>query len=342
MDALINWVDDRGVGVSMFVTVMRKTRSGLKNTNLSLVHIFAFCSFVFVAVPVFFTWTGYNISQRDLIRLQSFQAEAKNWQHQFEVERAKFSEYRESSERHLDGLAAKVGALQAEINRINAVGKRILELNGLDGGEFNFELDPPVGGLFIELHSNIPEEHSSVTDVSFDETLTAMAVSLDSSHQQYKLIESLLLDSQLGAEKYVSGRPIKKGWMSSGYGKRIDPFNGKQAWHEGVDFAGKTGSPIIATASGVVIAAGKRYGYGLVVEVSHGNGITTRYAHCKKTLVKKGDLVTKGQILAEMGSSGRSTGPHVHYEVLKNGKPVNPLKYVYRKAKKTLSDWLLR
>ena len=321
----------------MFVTVMRKTRFGLKNVNLTLAHVIALAIFFFIFTPAVFTWMGFKLSQGELLRLQAFQEEARNWQRQYELERENFAEYRESSERHLDGLAAKIGSLQAEINRINAVGKRILELNGLDSEEFNFEQNPPVGGLFNELQSNIPEESSGLFNDRFSETILAMEATLESNHEQYRLIESLLLDSQLGAEKYISGRPIKKGWMSSAYGKRLDPFNGKPAWHDGVDFAGKNGSPIVATASGVVISAGKRYGYGLMVEVSHGYGLTTRYAHCKKVLVKKGDLVSKGQTLAEMGSTGRSTGPHVHYEVLKKGKPVNPLKYVYRQAKKSLA-----
>ncbi|MBT3710872.1 MAG: M23 family metallopeptidase, partial [Gammaproteobacteria bacterium] len=117
------------------------------------------------------------------------------------------------------------------------------------------------------------------------------------------------------------------------FGRRNDPFTGKPAWHEGIDFAGKEGSEIMAVAAGVVTWSGDRYGYGNLVEVSHGGSYVTRYAHAKKLLVKVGDVVAKGQVVALMGSSGRSTGPHVHFEVLRNGKPVDPLRYVRRKRK---------
>ncbi|MFG1491177.1 M23 family metallopeptidase, partial [Oceanospirillum sp. HFRX-1_2] len=127
--------------------------------------------------------------------------------------------------------------------------------------------------------------------------------------------------------------PIKKGWLSSKYGKRTDPFTGRIAWHEGVDFAGKDGSDVIAVAAGVVTWAGPRYGYGLLVEIDHGDGYTTRYAHNKKALVKPGDIVSKGQVLSLMGSSGRSTGPHVHYEVRHRGRSMDPAKFIYRASR---------
>jgi murein DD-endopeptidase MepM/ murein hydrolase activator NlpD len=125
-----------------------------------------------------------------------------------------------------------------------------------------------------------------------------------------------------------AGRPVRKGWLSSYFGKRTDPFNGRQEMHKGLDFAGQMGSEVLATAAGVVSWAGKRYGYGQLIEINHGNGISTRYAHCERILVKVGETVKQGETIGLMGSSGRSTGPHVHYEVLKDGHQVNPTQYV--------------
>lgn len=150
---------------------------------------------------------------------------------------------------------------------------------------------------------------------------------------QLKAIESLLLNKQLVKERYLAGKPIKKGWLSSYYGYRTDPFTGKRTWHKGVDFAGKEDSEVIAVGSGVVTWSGKRYGYGLMVEVTHGNGYATRYAHNKINLVKMGEVVKKGQTIAKMGSTGRSTGPHVHFEVYRHGKAVDPVRYIYRKSR---------
>jgi murein DD-endopeptidase MepM/ murein hydrolase activator NlpD len=144
------------------------------------------------------------------------------------------------------------------------------------------------------------------------------------------MLESLLTNRKLDEEGSLSGFPVKKGYMSSRYGWRKDPINGKSSMHTGVDFAGKTGSDVVAAASGVVIWTGRDAGFGNVVEVSHGDNLVTRYAHNKENLVHPGDVVRKGDTIALMGSSGRSTGSHVHYEVYKNGRSVDPSSYVAR------------
>jgi murein DD-endopeptidase MepM/ murein hydrolase activator NlpD len=127
-----------------------------------------------------------------------------------------------------------------------------------------------------------------------------------------------------------SGKPVKNGWVSSYYGYRTDPFNGKKVFHDGLDFAGKEGSKVYAVADGIVTWKGRRNGYGELVEIDHGNGYVTRYAHNKTVIAEQGQKVTKGQAIALMGSTGRSTGPHVHFEVLRDGKSVNPYKFVQR------------
>ena len=149
---------------------------------------------------------------------------------------------------------------------------------------------------------------------------------------QLSILETVVSNLHIDKERYISGRPIKKGWLSSPYGLRNDPFTGRRAMHKGIDFAGSEGAKVVATAAGVVTWAGNMFGYGNLVEIDHGNGLKTRYGHNESLTVNVGDVVTKGQKIANMGSTGRSTGPHVHYEVLRAGKQIDPQKYVYRKA----------
>ena len=144
--------------------------------------------------------------------------------------------------------------------------------------------------------------------------------------------DEVLVNEDIHTASQVRGRPVKWGWLSSPFGQRVDPITGKTAWHSGVDFAGRDGSDVIAVASGVVTFAGERYGYGKLVEISHANGFVTRYAHHKTLTVTAGEVVSKGETIGTMGSSGRSTGPHVHFEVLKNGRSVDPAAYVSRRS----------
>jgi murein DD-endopeptidase MepM/ murein hydrolase activator NlpD len=197
-----------------------------------------------------------------------------------------------------------------------------VEEANLDHGEFNFDEPPAVGGPASEE----PMEPVEMND--FLRSLEQLSEQLENQEQQMSLLESVLDTRELQRELLPAGRPIIKGWISSHFGKRTDPFTGRPAMHHGLDFAGKEGSEIISVAGGVVTYSGDRYGYGKMVEVDHGNGYVTRYAHNKKNLVNVGDVVKKEQVLALMGNSGRSTGPHVHFEVLRHGRAVDPQRYV--------------
>lgn len=242
-------------------------------------------------------------------------------------QKAEVEKIREHSQDQLDALTVRMAELQARLVRLDALGKRLTHIADLDEGEFDFDRIPPVGG---------PEANELGVEVELDDFITTiddLARTIDDREQQLEVIEALLGNRKIQDDVFIAGRPIRKGWLSSKYGKRTDPFTGRVAWHEGVDFAGKDGSDIIAVAAGVVTWAGPRYGYGLLVEVDHGGGYTTRYAHNKKALVKPGDIVGKGQTLALMGSSGRSTGPHVHYEVRYKGRAMNPSKFIYRASR---------
>jgi len=224
-------------------------------------------------------------------------------------------------------LANKVGNLQAQMNRLNALGERVIEKSNLPKKEFDFGSGLPVGG----------SEPQNSADFQFSGLLNHIEVidkDLKKKQGQLDRLEIVLNNRHHIEQLYISGRPTKgKGsWLSSPFGTRKDPFNGRLRRHKGVDIAGFMGMPIISTAAGVVTEAGKRGGYGLMVEIQHGNGLATRYAHTQAVNVAVGDIVEKGQEIAVMGNSGRSTGPHVHYEVLQNGKQINPNYYIQRKA----------
>jgi len=225
-------------------------------------------------------------------------------------------------------LTIKVAELQSQILRLNALGDRLATESNIPDKEFNFQLQPPSGG---PLQTTDAIRHKTLAELLLE--INQLAEQVNYEEKQLKVLESLTLGHHIQNTSYLSGRPISKGWLSSYYGVRKDPFNGKPAMHKGVDFAGKENADIIATASGVVSWSGKRYGYGNLIEIDHGNGFKTRFGHNKTILVKVGDVVTKGDVIAKMGSTGRSTGPHVHYEILRNNSQINPIKYVYRKAK---------
>jgi murein DD-endopeptidase MepM/ murein hydrolase activator NlpD len=247
------------------------------------------------------------------------------WITRVEAQSEEVSKARVYTEEQINALRIRLAELQARLTRLDALGERLVGVANLDEGEFDFSLPPAVGGPESETVDYTPPDFIYVLD--------ELAAQIDNREQQLKVLNSLLGDRKIQSETFVAGRPIKRGWMSSRYGYRNDPFSGKLAWHDGVDFAGKDGSDIIAVASGVVTWGGPRYGYGNLVEINHGNGYVTRYAHAKEVLVEVGDVVKKADVIALMGSTGRSTGPHAHFEVLLNGKSVDPAKYINRVAR---------
>jgi len=232
------------------------------------------------------------------------------------------------TEQQVTALTMKLAELQSQVLRLNALGDRLAEESNIPANEFNFQALPPTGGPVVHSGNN---EKISLAELLVN--IQNVETNLALEEKQLKMLESITLGHHIESNSYLSGRPIAKGWLSSYFGTRKDPFTGRPAQHKGVDFAGKEDSVIIATAAGLVSWADKRYGYGNLIEIDHGKGVKTRYGHNKDLLVKVGDVVSKGQIIARMGSTGRSTGPHVHYEILHNNKQINPIKYVYRKAK---------
>lgn len=246
---------------------------------------------------------------------------------ELEIQRAAIRNTREETEDTLDALAIRIGQMNARVIRLDALGRRLTDMADLTDGEFDFDSVPAMGG---------PEEpYATGSNIAVPEVLAAMtelSSRLDNREAQLGVLESVLMNKNLSERVYPQGRPVKSGWMSSYFGKRTDPFTGKQANHRGVDFAGKAGAEISTVADGVVTWSSTRYGFGKLVEINHGNGYSTRYAHNSENLVAVGDEVRKGQIVALMGATGRATGPNLHFEVLRNGKRVNPVTFIRRAA----------
>jgi len=237
------------------------------------------------------------------------------------TEQAQIAALRDQLQDRVDALAMRLGTINAHLLRLNALGKRLTEVADIDSREFDFDHDPAVGG---------PEEPNGraaeVPDLSA--MIDQVSREVDARSAQFAALETVMVGRQLSAEIKPSGRPVRDGYISSYFGQRMDPFTGEEAIHKGLDFASESGSDVLAVASGIVTWAGPREGYGNLVEINHGNGLVTRYGHDATTLVHVGDEVERGQAIATVGSTGRSTGPHVHFEVLRNGQAVDPMSFV--------------
>ncbi len=219
-----------------------------------------------------------------------------------------------------DFYARQLGGLQAETIRLRMFSERLAEIAGFDSAAFSLDEHPSLGG--------IDQDGMPLSSEALDRGIQKLSDELQTQEEALAALEQYLLTADSIAASIPTGKPVEDGWVSSFYGYRIDPFNGKKTFHEGLDIAGKSGSDVLAVADGIVSWVGERGGYGGLVEVDHGNGYVTRYAHNKTIKVKKGDRVNKGETLALMGSTGRSTGPHVHFEVLRDGQHVNPYNFI--------------
>ncbi len=254
-------------------------------------------------------------------------AVAKEWRSTLESQQEELAAIRRESDRMMTALTRRFADLQGRLVRMEALGQRMIAVADLDAEEFDFSQVPALGGPeeggeFGSIEVETPEFIAMVERLS-DQILTRQ--------QQLDVLGGLLHDRQFRADVQLSGRPVDKGWQSSGFGRRLDPFSGRMAWHRGLDFAAPTGTKVRAVAGGVVVFSGRRGAYGNLVEINHGNGYSTRYAHASEKLVAVGDVVRKGDVIAKVGSTGRATGPHVHFEVLKDGESVDPARYVARR-----------
>jgi len=299
----------------MNIILFTNKRGQIWNFELNLLHFGITAVTGLLVLFAVAVYTGTRIAGDELENVAK-------WQGMVEEQEAEVAEVRHNAQADIDALTLRIGKMQGQMLRLNALGERLVDQGDLDKDEFDFEAVPAVGGPGDEM------DVQSVPLADFLSMLDTLDSEMEDREQKLSVLESLLMSRSLHERVMPSGRPIAEGWLSSRYGKRNDPFTGKQDFHKGLDFAGKKGSEVIVVGDGVVSWAGKRTGYGNLIEINHGNGYTTRYGHNQRHLVEVGEKVKKGQQIALMGSTGRSTGPHVHFEVLQNGKTVNPSKYI--------------
>lgn len=224
---------------------------------------------------------------------------------------------------NLNAMAAKVGELQARIMRLDAFGERLARAANIKPTEFRFDEKPGQGGPMVS--GGLARD---LTAPEFQQMLTEMSRVLDDRSDKLGVLDSFLMDDRLARKTIPTTLPIAQGYYSSNYGSRIDPISGRQSFHTGVDLIAPTGTPILAAAGGVVSAVEFQPDYGNTVDVDHENGLTSRYAHVSKSMVKVGDVVMKGQQIALVGATGRTTGAHLHFEVREKGIPLNPNKFL--------------
>ena len=276
--------------------------------------------FVLLSLCLVILYGGFRLGVN--LEARSQLAEVQELQARLAEQQEAIAQARTGAQDNLDALTLRLGRMQAQMLRLDTLGKRLVDVADLEAGEFDFTIAPPIGG---------PQNTAALADNTVPDFL-GMLNELDSvvADREHKLtmLEQVLMYRNVHQRVTPSGRAVEKGLLSSKFGKRIDPFSGKKETHKGIDIAGKEGSEVLAVGDGVVTFSGKRKGFGNLVEVDHGKGFTTRYAHNQAQLVSVGDTVRKGQAIALMGSTGRSTGPHVHIEVLRNGKQVDPAKYI--------------
>jgi murein DD-endopeptidase MepM/ murein hydrolase activator NlpD len=265
-------------------------------------------------------FAGLGLGARGLMAEPA--AHVVEWSQTLDSQRLQVLETKRQLQEKLDALASRVGLMNAHVIRLDALGRRLTEMAHLDKGEFDFEHSPAQGGpegLLEGVAARAPDLVNMLDD---------LARQIQDRERQLGVLENLIATRNLNRKIVPDGRPVLQGWISSYFGSRADPFDGRSAFHKGVDFAAPEGSQVVAVASGVVTWSRDRFGYGRCVEINHGNGLVTRYAHNQKLLVAVGDTIQKGQPIALIGSTGRSTGPHLHFEVLKGGRAVDPMSFV--------------
>jgi len=280
-------------------------------------------SLCLLGAPVALGYLGYHLAVSQTANQIISQETAKTWQQQLDEQALTITHLRRNAEEQLEALTLRLATLQARLLRLDALSERFTAATNIDPDEFNFSQEPGVGGMF-------QSETFGLEPPDFISAISRLEHEIAQRSETLEFIGEIITGRQLEQDVAIAGRPVRTGWLSSGFGRRVDPFTGRMAWHNGVDFAGRSGDDILSIGAGVVTYSGNRPSYGLTVEIDHGNGYLTRYAHAQELLVELGEIVGQGQIIALIGSTGRSTGPHVHLEVFKNGRVVDPATYIRR------------
>ena len=277
--------------------------------RLVIVAVVALCSGLIAS--------GFMLRQSSIVDA----AVIENWRVKIQEQDAVVEELQTDSVARRQAVGRQIADMQARLWRMEALASYMHESSGLPQDEFDFDAQVSQGGP-------INPEAEVLNVQNLDSKLANLSERLKQRETELSILDQVLMGVYTQKGAMPAGAPIVKGWMSSPFGERVDPISGKKAWHEGMDFAGANGSDVVAVANGIVVFSGRRDGYWLMVEISHGENLRTRYGHHQELLVQAGQSVKRGDVIGLMGSSGRSTGPHVHFEVLKSGKPVNPARYV--------------
>lgn len=242
------------------------------------------------------------------------------WESQISEQQTELKSLESMAAAESQAVGRQLAAMQARLLRMEALGSRVAEVASLDEGEFTFDDTPATGGPDTSVRP--------LAGFELRDALADLSISLKRRESELEALESVLLDREYDASTEVAGRPVARGWISSSFGQRVDPFSGGTAWHAGIDFTARPGTEVRAAAGGIVIFAAYRADYGNTIEINHGDGYVTRYAHQKELKVATGDAVKRGQAIGTVGSTGRASGPHLHFEVLKNGRQVDPRRYI--------------
>jgi murein DD-endopeptidase MepM/ murein hydrolase activator NlpD len=229
-------------------------------------------------------------------------------------------------QKHLDALALQLGEMRARVMRLDALSARLAKMAGIQEAELESVQPPGAGGPLVSAED--------FTEAQLEAGIAELSALIEVKSDRLNMLEVMLLQQTMQQSMLPDARPVDVGYNSSSFGRRVDPFTGRTAFHEGLDFTAAVGTPIYAAAGGVVTVSEQMPDYGKIVKISHGSGMETRYAHASELLVKVGEVVKKGQLIARVGSTGRSTGPHLHFEVRRDGAPLDPRKFLQQSAAK--------
>lgn len=296
--------------------ISSSSRFGRLTGRLSSRAVCLFAAFLFCAGVMFLLGRGTAPVSADLLHnLHALQLNIQTQQRQVDL-------LKTDNKHSVNALSARLAELQAASTRLDALGERLAQMGQLSLDEFDFSTPAPLGG------AGDSEAIGPASEGDLRNAIALLSDKLRRQSSQLDALQFLMVNRQLESELTPTGWPVRKGWISSRFGERSDPFTGERTQHRGLDFAGTRGTEVLSVASGVVIWAAARAAYGNTVEIDHGNGYRTRYAHNEGLVVTAGDHVNAGQVIARMGSTGRASAPHVHFEVLKDGQRVNPSRFV--------------
>lgn len=303
-------------------TIIKHEKTGIvqyalneKSIQVKLITAAALMTLLILALGALFGKYILSNSSNDQAKVRELQALV-------DLRQQELMDHKKSVQNDIDSMTLQIGKLMAQSTRLNALGSRLTTFTDISQDEFNLLEEPGIGGADLEPTGEINTPHTLYTNLfNLEDTFTKQ-------QENFDILTQLLNEQDIEQNATPHIMPLAKGWISSYYGKRIDPFTGQQANHVGMDYSGAYNSKIVAAADGIVVWAGKRSSFGKMVEIDHGNGFMTRYAHADSIQVELGQKVSAGESIAVMGKTGRATSEHLHFEILKNGHKVNPLPFV--------------